>query len=163
MDTKVCKGCLVELNTELFYTDKKSLDGFRHKCKICMNLYRKTHYATKSREVEVHKSSQWKKANRELSRSYCAKWRRGNKHTKAEHERLRKARNKKAKPPWLNAEQKKKIQWYYLVAELIRKQGIDCQVDHIVPLLGVEVCGLHVPWNMQILTTYENQTKHNKH
>lgn len=38
-------------------------------------------------------------------------------------------------------------------------RGITFQVDHIVPLKGEKVCGLHVPWNLHIIATPINMAK----
>jgi 5-methylcytosine-specific restriction endonuclease McrA len=75
----------------------------------------------------------------------------------------RRATEKQATPTWLTAIQKAQIQEFYEVASARQTQtGIEQHVDHIVPLKGVGVRGLHVPWNLQVLTEEENARKYNK-
>jgi 5-methylcytosine-specific restriction endonuclease McrA len=76
---------------------------------------------------------------------------------------VRKRRHRNATPKWLNAEQKLAIRKLYLQAmELTRLTGERYVVDHIVPLISDEVCGLHVPWNLRVITQEENLRKSNK-
>lgn len=77
------------------------------------------------------------------------------------------ARRKKhislATPKWLTPEQIQQIKDIYIeAANLSKSSGTPHQVDHIVPLRGRAFSGLHVPWNLQILTAEENQKKNNR-
>ena len=76
---------------------------------------------------------------------------------------LRRRRHKNATPPWLTAEQKKTIRQLYVTAQrLTESTGERYVVDHIVPLISDVVCGLHVPWNLRVITQEENLKKSNK-
>lgn len=69
-----------------------------------------------------------------------------------------------ATPPWLTATHYDAIRLHYTQSvDIGELTGIPFHVDHIVPLQGDLVCGLHVPWNLQVLPAYENLSKSNKH
>lgn len=56
-----------------------------------------------------------------------------------------------------------KIDELYTVARMMTAEtGIQYSVDHIVPIKHHLVCGLHVPWNLQIMKARDNSAKGNK-
>ena len=76
---------------------------------------------------------------------------------------VRKRRHRNATPKWITAEQKLIMRKLYLEAMALTKlTGVRYVVDHITPLISDEVCGLHVPWNLQVMTQEENLKKSNK-
>lgn len=76
---------------------------------------------------------------------------------------VRKRRHRDATPPWITKEQKFVMRKLYLQAmEMTKITGERYVVDHIVPLISEEVCGLHVPWNLRVITQEENLRKSNK-
>jgi 5-methylcytosine-specific restriction endonuclease McrA len=76
---------------------------------------------------------------------------------------VRKRRHREATPKWLTPAERLQMRDLYVQArkltELTRERYV---VDHIVPLRGEEVCGLHVPWNLRVITQEENLKKSNK-
>jgi hypothetical protein len=73
------------------------------------------------------------------------------------------AKKRGATPPWLTAIHKAQIQEMYDIAVALEIQtGMPYHVDHIHPLQGETCCGLHVPWNLQVLPRRENIAKSNK-
>lgn len=74
----------------------------------------------------------------------------------------RRARKSNATPSWLTPQHFKEIG---LMHKLARKLEIDTNtkyhVDHIHPLNGKNSCGLHVPWNLQVIPATINIAKNN--
>lgn len=66
----------------------------------------------------------------------------------------------KRMPKW--ADQKAILDIYMMKAGLVCLIGCDVQVDHIYPLRGALVSGLHVANNLDVITTRENRRKSNK-
>lgn len=79
---------------------------------------------------------------------------------KAAREARRRASKLLAMPKWLSEEDHLRIKLFYTVAAFLSKKlKYLITVDHIVPLQGKEVKGLHVPWNLQLLTSIDNSAK----
>jgi 5-methylcytosine-specific restriction endonuclease McrA len=76
---------------------------------------------------------------------------------------VRKRRHREATPTWLTKDERLKMRELYVQArKLTSITGERYVVDHIIPLRGEEVCGLHVPWNLKVITQEENLRKSNK-
>jgi hypothetical protein len=123
----------------------------------------KGQYNIKANAAKVNEQVKaWKLANRErqreLDKNYHLK-NQGNLEYLAKrryHEANRRARRLQATPKWLSLEQKQQIKQFYINCP------IGHHVDHIVPLKGKNVSGLHAPWNLQWLPGIVNKIKSNK-
>lgn len=104
------------------------------------------------------RARKWTALNKERRKEIVYKSDRKNQSKRNFNESKRRAVTKLATPVWLSEEDKKKILDIY---EYSRELGY--HVDHIVPLRGKKVCGLNVPWNLQVLPPEENIRKHNFH
>ena len=125
-------------------------------CSKCLKAYKKS---TKGRKAKKHGS--WGKGywpplvyhntgNRLCERHHIDSIIQGAK---------RRARKINATPTWANAPSIKSV--YEKAYELTYTTGIRHEVDHIIPLNGKNVCGLHVETNLQILKFFENRKKSN--
>jgi 5-methylcytosine-specific restriction endonuclease McrA len=70
---------------------------------------------------------------------------------------------KHSAPPWLTEDHwREMFELYVRAKEITDRTGVLHVVDHIWPINGKISCGLHVPWNLQIITKSENSIKFNK-
>lgn len=77
--------------------------------------------------------------------------------------RIYQTRKRNAAPLWLTKAMKDQMLSFYREARMLTKQtGEVHHVDHIEPLNGKDACGLHVPWNLQVLLGKKNLSKGNR-
>ena len=109
-----------------------------------------------AKERQRWDSRRWAENNRELKNARSRKWNSENRFKRRAYKSQRRATKLNATPAWLTQEHKKEM------IELYREsEQLGLTVDHIVPLQGKTVCGLHVPWNLQLLTLSDNSRKNN--
>lgn len=97
----------------------------------------------------------WHAKNPDKSLAIRQRTQRKNRGYRNAQEAARRASKIHATPSWVD---KTALNAVYLEA---KRRSLT--VDHIVPLRGKLVCGLHVPWNLQLLTLSENSRKKNQH
>lgn len=146
---KQCKKCEEILELSYFSKQKRMKDGLANMCKKCFSLYFK-----ENREKYRERYRKWRTTNLERAREIERKNFQNptRKHKHKINQAFRRVREQAAT---------------FKGHEIAIKNIYDnCptgyHVDHIVPLRGKEVCGLHVPWNLQYLPALENIRKNNK-
>lgn len=142
-----------------FSKNKTRKDGYAKQCKSC-----KKEYYLKDREKVIARTKQWKIENKEADKLHTKKYRDRNKGKRNALTAKRRASKLQATPKWLTKEQLDDIRQIYQDVQDIQWLAEEkLSVDHIIALQGENVCGLHVPWNLQILTLKEKCQKGNKH
>jgi len=169
-----CRKCKLIKPKAEFRPDVRYKRGFTSWCRDCHKAAnRKFH--TENLEARTIKAREWRAANKSKAREIWrrhhqnnaearaqqyAEWARKNPDKRAATSAKRKAAKLLATPAWVDWG---KVAAIYAEAKAIQAQtGIPMHVDHIVPLQGENVCGLHWEGNLQILTASQNVAKHNR-
>jgi len=163
---KHCYKCQSFKSLDLFGKNKSRKDGLADECKQCKR-FQDRDYAAKHREEAKQRALAWYYNNYEYAlaknREYGREWSKRNPAKNCASSNKRRAVKLQATPQWLSKEQLNEIEQYYVMAKDLEKVFPWKQhVDHIVPLKNKEVCGLHAPWNLQILSAQANFQKGNK-
>jgi hypothetical protein len=140
---KKCSTCEETKPYTEFFKQPRNKDGYFGQCKFCVNEKRK--------ERKNSINAKQRKYYRKNKQYYI---------TKAY---LRNKQVARAKPAWLTEEHEFMLEEIYELRDLRSKlTGVVHHVDHIVPLRGQNCCGLHVPWNLQVIPAMDNLSKSNR-
>lgn len=160
---KNCKHCNQEKDLSEFYKAKTCKDGHQGHCKECHSKMNSQKYYEKHEENRA-RLSKYYSDNHEKEKAARREHYQKNKSTYLFNYYKREDRLKEATPNWLTTEMLSEIKEIYARRqEVSNVTGIEHHVDHVVPIQGIDVFGLHVPWNLQILTAEENLRKSNKY
>lgn len=122
-------------------------------------LQKQREYYYRKREERL----QYAQANKDRRKEYMSEYQKEKKHVVNAINSKRRAKKLQATPQWLTTNDLDQIREFYFLAKTASEVfGVKCHVDHIIPLQGKEVCGLHVPWNLQVLEASANISKGNK-
>ena len=123
--------------------------------------YHKSYYP-KNKEKISARTIDWQRNNKDKYAEKKRRWYEKNKDKSFAKSAKYRASKRNACPTWLNDQMKKEIESFYAKAHKISiETGVAHEVDHIVPLTSEIVCGLHVPWNLQVITRFDNRSKRN--
>lgn len=101
--------------------------------------------------------------NLDKVRASKAAWKKSNPHKVAAWQQKRHAAEMQRTPPWLTDDDFWMLEQAYELAALRTKMfGFAWHVDHVIPLQGRRVSGLHTPYNVQVIPAVENMRKLNK-
>ena len=153
---KNCTKCNLRKPLDDFYKRQKSKDGRESFCKNC-RLTHNQKWILNNKDKHAELVNFWYVKNKETHLASSKDWYAKNKHRKLAMVAAREDRCKRATPIWANKELILSI--YVKAKQITAETGIQHDVDHIIPLRGKNVSGLHVAENLQILSSVENKRK----
>jgi 5-methylcytosine-specific restriction endonuclease McrA len=176
IDMKICKKCGIEKSVDNFNKHAKTKDKLQTYCKECNSKITKQHYLdnkelvdtrnkaynAKNREKLLAYSKEWYQKNKSDILKRCSLHYKNNKSAYKAKGRKRQADTILRTPVWADDQ---KIKAYYDVCTFFNEVNgyVKYHVDHIIPLRGKSVSGLHVQNNLQVILAKDNLAKGNKH
>lgn len=160
---KHCPNCeTTKLFTE-FSKNKTRKDGLMGYCKPCQQEKRKIS-DQKYKEDRNASARQWRIENRGAHLATLKRYRTNRQPVRTALQVKRKAAKLQRTPAWLTDFDLLHIQCLYQVAAMrTRESGYEWHVDHVIPLQGKTVSGLHVPLNLRVIPAADNLQKSNKY
>jgi phage gp46-like protein len=163
-----CKVCRKSASRRVYHSDVENKKAerrayYRKRMEADPEFHHRKYWADVERNRQICRD--YYKQNREKLIAKVSEYARKNPGKANATKKKYKLAKRNACPPWVYSSRElcEKIEYYYNEAKRLGSvTGEVYHVDHIVPLQGESVCGLHVPWNLQVLTASENCSKQNR-
>jgi hypothetical protein len=161
---KVCNRCSIEKDLSQFYTSfrKNGKVYYKSACKVCILGDRKK-YQCENRAQIGYRKKQFYNENKSHVKAQQKVWRDKNLLSRIVRNAKRRSVQSRSTIPLTSQQEQQIKDFYWLAKDLTAVSGETYHVDHIVPLQGKNVCGLHVPWNLQVLPADINLSKGNRY
>ncbi len=165
---KTCTKCLSKKSISEFYKQKmNSKDGYQSHCKVCDNARKKTWKLQNPELARQHQktasANKYMKDTLSIRQKNLA-WKISNPAKVAAMDAKRRASTLQRTPKWLTPSELLRIECMYSLASMLNKHGVESwHVDHIVPLQGKKVSGLHVYSNLRVVPSSVNLAKGNRY
>jgi hypothetical protein len=174
---KTCTKCSTAKEINMFHRGNNP-DGHRTWCKTCMSAYKKQYKIDNSERIkkvqQIYNAVQYPLRKEYFKQRYIDKkehilavnstYRKENLDKHAAKETKRRAAKISRTPAWLTEDDHWMIEQAYELAALRTKMfGFAWEVDHVLPLQGKIVSGLHIPTNLQVIPATLNRQKNNRY
>ena len=145
------------------YKNPEDAKAWREANKERLKAYDKVWREANKEEEKIRQKARYE-ANPEKEKARVKAWYEANKDKLNAKDAKKRAAKLNRTPGWLTKEDLDKIESIYIEAgRKTKKTGEEWHVDHIIPLQGKNISGLHVPDNLQILRATENKSKYNRY
>ena len=174
---KNCTKCNTVKEISMFHKGNNA-DGYRTWCKTCVSAYKKQYKIDNAERIKAIQRA-YDALKNPLRREYFQQYylnkkpqidaanrayRKANLDKHTEKENRRRAAKLNRTPAWLTNDDYWMIEQAYELSALRTKMfGFDWEVDHVLPMQGKMVSGLHVPTNLQVIPATLNRQKTNRY
>jgi hypothetical protein len=164
-----CKACIIKKTRNWYYANhetNKEWHRQHHKKRVEANPnWYAENYAKNKDRMSAYDAMYYRIKNKEKRIQQVKGWVQNNRGRANANKQAYKVAKMQACPPWVRADED--LMWmmaeaYELAVVRTDLLGFPWHVDHVVPLRGKNVSGLHVPWNLQVIPGRENMSKSNK-
>ena len=165
-DCKLCRKAKSHSNYFSDLVNKRAWHREHHREKMELNPnWYAEYYAANKEKMSVYNAKGYRERYRAKRLVQAKQWAQDNPGMANANKKAYKVAKINACPPWVRSNPE--LMWvmsqvYELAVMRSEMFGFPWHVDHVVPLRGKVVSGLHVPWNLQVIPGVDNMSKSNK-